>query len=94
MRQRLQKNVSESIIKLTCEGDNLSLELDKNLQPIRRYVYGVGKDDFEGYVDFSEITGVISGNLDSYFQESRILCTLRRSYGKKMDIYINSYFCY
>jgi RHS repeat-associated protein len=31
--------------------------LDANYQPIRRYVYGLGKDDVEGYVELSEVTG-------------------------------------
>jgi hypothetical protein len=85
MRQRLQKNFSESITKFSREGDNISLALDE--KSIRRYVYGLGKDDVEGY-------GVISDNLDSHFKEVINLCTLRRYYGKKMDIYINSNFCY
>ena len=33
-------------------------------------------------------------NLDSHFKEVINLCTLRRCYGKKMDIYINFNFCY
>jgi len=33
------------------------LELDENLQPIRRYFYGTGKDDVEGYVEYSEVSG-------------------------------------
>jgi RHS repeat-associated protein len=55
--RRLQKNVNGTVINFTWEGDNLALELDENLQPIRRYVYGVGKDDVEGYVELSEVTG-------------------------------------
>ena len=55
--RRLQKNVNGNIINFSWEGDNLALEMDANYQPIRRYVYGFGKDDVEGYVEISEITG-------------------------------------
>jgi RHS repeat-associated protein len=55
--RRLQKNVNGTIINFSWEDDNLALELDENLQPLRRYVYGVGKDDVEGYVELSEVTG-------------------------------------
>ena len=55
--RRLQKNVNGTVTNFFWEGDNLSLELDENFQPIRRYVYGVGKDDVEGYVELSEVTG-------------------------------------
>jgi len=63
--RRLQKNVSGTVTNFFWEGDNLSLELNENLQPIRRYVYGVGKDDVEGYVELSEVTG---GLFDQYKQ--------------------------
>jgi len=63
--RRLQKNVNGTIINFSWEDDNLALELDENLQPIRRYVYGVGKDDVEGYVELSEVTG---GMFDQYKQ--------------------------
>jgi RHS repeat-associated protein len=55
--RRLQKNVNGTILNFTWEGDNLAMELDENLQPIRRYVYGIGIDDVEGYVELSEVTG-------------------------------------
>jgi len=61
--RRLQKNVNGTVTNFFWEEDNLSLELDENLQPIRRYVYGVGKDDVEGYVELSEVTG---GMFDQY----------------------------
>jgi len=61
----LQKNANGNIINFSWEDDNLALELDENLQPIRRYVYGVGKDDVEGYVELSEVTG---GMFDQYKQ--------------------------
>jgi RHS repeat-associated protein len=61
--RRLQKNVNGTVINFTWEGDNLAMELDENLQPIRRYVYGLGKDDVEGYVELSEVTG---GLFDQY----------------------------
>ena len=63
--RRIQKNVNGTIINFSWEGDNLALELDENLQPIRRYVYGIGKDDVEGYVELSEVTG---GMFDQYKQ--------------------------
>ena len=63
--RRLQKNVNGTVANFFWEGDNLALELDENLQPIRRYVYGVGKDDVEGYVKLSEVTG---GMFDQFKQ--------------------------
>jgi RHS repeat-associated protein len=63
--RRFQKNVNGTVTNFFWEGDNLALELDGNLQPIRRYVYGVGKDDVEGYVELSEVTG---GLFDQYKQ--------------------------
>jgi RHS repeat-associated protein len=61
--RRLQKNVNGTVINFFWEDDNLALELDKNLKPVRRYVYGVRKDDVEGYVELSEVTG---GMFDQY----------------------------
>jgi RHS repeat-associated protein len=61
--RRLQKIVNGNSINFFWEDDNLALELDENLQPIRRYVYGVGMDDVEGYVELSEVKG---GMFDQY----------------------------
>jgi RHS repeat-associated protein len=61
--RRLQKNVNGTVINFNWEGDNLALELEANYQPIRRYVYGLDKDDVEGYVEYSEVSG---GFFDQY----------------------------
>jgi RHS repeat-associated protein len=61
--RRLQKNVNGVVTNFSWEDDNLAYELDAAYQPIRRYVYGAGKDDVEGYVEFSEVDGFV---FDSY----------------------------
>jgi len=55
--RRMQKNVNGTITNFLWEGDNLSFELDKNFNPIRRYVYGMGKDEVKGHVEFAEAQG-------------------------------------
>jgi hypothetical protein len=57
--RRLQKNVNGVVTNFSWEDDNLVYELDAAYQPIRRYVYGAGKDDVEGYVEFSEVDGFV-----------------------------------
>jgi RHS repeat-associated protein len=57
--RRLQKNVNGVVTNFFWEDDNLAYELDAAYQPIRRYVYGAGKDDVEGYVEFSEVDGFV-----------------------------------
>ena len=52
--KRLQKTVNGIVTHFLWEGDNLAMELDGNFTPIRRYVYGMGKDSAEGHVEFSE----------------------------------------
>jgi RHS repeat-associated protein len=52
--KRLQKTVNGTVIHFHWEEDNLAMELDGNYTPIRRYVYGMGKDSVEGHVEFSE----------------------------------------
>jgi RHS repeat-associated protein len=53
--RRIQKNVNGAIINFHWEGDNMSFELNENYQPIRRYIYENGKDDVQGYVEYSEV---------------------------------------
>jgi RHS repeat-associated protein len=52
--RRIQKSVNGAVTNFLWEGDNLAYELDLNYQPIRRYVYGIGKDDLKGHVEFAE----------------------------------------
>ncbi len=57
--RRIQKNVNGTVTHFFWEGDNLAMELDADYQPIRRYLYGVGKDEADGYIEFSEVTGSV-----------------------------------
>jgi RHS repeat-associated protein len=57
--RRIQKNVNGTVTNLFWEDDNLAYELDAAYQPLRRYVYGAGMDDVEGYVEFSELGGFV-----------------------------------
>lgn len=52
--KRLHKVVNGTVTHFFWEGDNLSLELDVNNQPVRRYLYGMGKDSVEAHIEFSE----------------------------------------
>jgi RHS repeat-associated protein len=53
--RRIRKNVNGNITNFHWEGDNMSFELNENHQPIRRYIYENGKDDVQGYVEYSEV---------------------------------------
>jgi RHS repeat-associated protein len=54
--RRIQKTVDGVVTNFFWEDDNMATELDAGLNPIRRYIYGVGKDDVESFVEFSELT--------------------------------------
>ena len=54
---RVKKNLVWTVTNFTWEDYNLAQGLNENRQPIRRYVYGLGKDEAEGYVELSEVTG-------------------------------------
>jgi RHS repeat-associated protein len=53
--RRIQKTVDGTVTNFFWEDDNMAMELDVGLNPIRRYIYGVGKDDVESFVEFSEL---------------------------------------
>jgi RHS repeat-associated protein len=59
--RRIQKTVDGSVTNFFWEDDNMAMELDAGLNPIRRYICGVGKDDVEGYVEYSELTDPNTG---------------------------------
>jgi len=54
--RRIQKTVNGIVTNFLWDEDNISLELNENHQPIRRYVYGVGMDNVEGHFEYSEAT--------------------------------------
>lgn len=60
--RRLQKTVNGVVTNFFWEGDNMAYELDANYQPIRRYMFGAGKDDVEGHIEFSELAGHVFDN--------------------------------
>jgi RHS repeat-associated protein len=53
--RRIHKTVNGTATNFFWEGDNMAMELDGNLNPIRRYIYGAGKDEAEGYIEFSDL---------------------------------------
>jgi RHS repeat-associated protein len=54
--RRLQKNVNGAITNFYWEGDTMTYELDAQYKPIRKYITGVGMDDYEGHLEYSEVT--------------------------------------
>jgi len=54
--RRIQKTVNGNVTNFLWDEDNISLELNENNQPIRRYVYGVGMDNVEGHFEYAEAT--------------------------------------
>jgi len=54
--RRIQKTVNGIVTNFLWDEDNISLELNENNQPIRRYVYGVGMDNVEGHFEYAEAT--------------------------------------
>ena len=54
--RRIQKTVNGMVTNFLWDEDNISLELNENNQPIRRYVYGVGMDNVEGHFEYAEAT--------------------------------------
>jgi len=54
--RRIQKTVNGIVTNFLWDEDNISLELNENHQPIRRYVYGVGMDNVEGHFEYAEAT--------------------------------------
>jgi RHS repeat-associated protein len=59
--RRLRKTVDGVVTNFFWEDDNMAMELDVGLNPIRRYIYGAGKDDVESYVEYSELTDPNTG---------------------------------
>jgi RHS repeat-associated protein len=60
--RRLQKTVDGTVTNFFWEDDNMAIELDVGLNPIRRYIYGAGKDDVESFVEYSELTDPNTGS--------------------------------
>jgi RHS repeat-associated protein len=54
--RRLQKNVNNVITNFFWENDTMTYELNEQYQPIRKYLTGVGIDNYEGHLEYSEIT--------------------------------------
>jgi len=55
--RRLQKNVNGAITNFFWENDTMTYELNDQYQPIRKYLTGSGGiDDYEGHLEYSEIT--------------------------------------
>jgi len=55
--RRLQKNVNGTITNFFWENDTMTYELNDQYQPIRKYLTGSGGiDDYEGHLEYSEIT--------------------------------------
>ena len=54
--RRIRKTVNGMVTNFLWDEDNISLELNENNQPIRRYVYGVGMDNVEGHFEYAEAT--------------------------------------
>jgi RHS repeat-associated protein len=54
--RRLQKNVNGAITNFFWENDTMTYELNDQYQPIRKYLTGVGIDNYEGHLEYSEIT--------------------------------------
>ncbi|MCK4761805.1 MAG: RHS repeat-associated core domain-containing protein [Candidatus Aminicenantes bacterium] len=52
--RRIWKTVNGTATNFLWDSDNLAVEMNGNYQAVRRYVTGVGKDDFEGYFECSE----------------------------------------
>ncbi|MCK4761896.1 MAG: RHS repeat-associated core domain-containing protein, partial [Candidatus Aminicenantes bacterium] len=52
--RRIRKTVNGTATNFLWDNDNLAVEMNGNYQAIRRYVTGVGKDDFEGCFECSE----------------------------------------
>jgi RHS repeat-associated protein len=53
--RRIRKSVNGVVTHFFWEGDNMAMELDATYNPIRRYIYGIGKDEAEGYLDFNDL---------------------------------------
>jgi RHS repeat-associated protein len=53
--RRIQKTVNGTVTNFFWEADNMAMELDGNLNPIRRYICGAGKDEAESYIEFSDL---------------------------------------
>jgi RHS repeat-associated protein len=54
--RRLQKNVNGAITNFFWENDTMTYELNEQYQPIRKYITGLGMDDYEGHLEYSEVT--------------------------------------
>jgi len=55
--RRIQKNVNGAITNFFWENDTMTYELNDQYQPIRKYLTGSGGiDDYEGHLEYSEIT--------------------------------------
>ena len=52
--RRIKKTVNNEVTHFLWEDDNIGLELNGSMQPVRRYVYGVGMDSAEGHFEYAE----------------------------------------
>jgi len=54
--RRLQKTVNNVITNFFWENDTMTYELNESYQPIRKYLTGTGMDNYDGHLEYSEIT--------------------------------------
>jgi RHS repeat-associated protein len=54
--RRLRKDVNGAVTNFFWENDTMTYELDASYQPIRKYLVGMGIDNYEGHLEYSEIT--------------------------------------
>lgn len=54
--RRLRKDVNGAVTNFFWENDTMTYELDASYQPIRKYLVGIGIDNYEGHLEYSEIT--------------------------------------
>lgn len=53
--RRIRKTVNGTVTNFLWDMDNLAVEMDVNGNPIRKYFYGAGMDDYEGHLEFAEV---------------------------------------
>ncbi|MCP5052876.1 MAG: RHS repeat-associated core domain-containing protein, partial [bacterium] len=88
--RRIQKTVNGTVTNFLWDRDNLAMEMDGSGQPIRRYFYGVGMDDYDGHLEFAEVVDWNSNKDGKYYYQKDQVGTIYKVVSQKDSQVVDS----